>query len=243
MIKSLIKNALRKFGLDVYRHQTMARGINLHVDLQRIFHRGIPKVIFDVGANVGQTARELSAVFPTTLIYSFEPISSTYSKFVGNVADLPNIKPHKIALGAEKAIVKMSSAPESGSNRILFSNLHAPDCPYEEVDVERLDEFCVRNGITCIDLLKIDCEGHDLHVLQGAGSLLDSGVSCVYCEINFRRDGRHGDFFAIESLLSQKDYTFYALYDYSGWRYDIPMEGFTNALFIKNKYFQTTGNS
>ncbi len=243
MTKSLIKGILRKVGLDIYRRQTMARGINLHVDLQRIFRGRVPKVIFDVGANVGQTALEFSAVFPTTLIYSFEPISSTYSKLVGNVADMPNIVPHKIALGVENAIVKMESVSESGSNRILSANEHTLDCPFEEVNIERLDEFCYRNGLFDIDLLKIDCEGHDLQVLIGSGELLDKGISCVYCEVNFRRDGRHADFFAIESFLSQKNYTLYAFYDYSGWQYDISKEGFTNALFVKDKCFRTTYHS
>lgn len=54
--------------------------------------------------------------------------------------------------------------------------------------------------------------------------------------MNFRRDGRHGDFFAIEAYLRPLGYDFTALYDYSGWQYDLSREAFANALFTRRSH-------
>lgn len=41
-----------------------------------------------------------------------------------------------------------------------------------EVDVMRLDEFCQKNGVTEIDYLHVDAQGHDLEVLMGLGDMI-----------------------------------------------------------------------
>jgi hypothetical protein len=45
-----------------------------------------------------------------------------------------------------------------------------------EVDVVPLNEFLEENGITTVDFIKMDVEGAELSVLQGASSLLSSSA-------------------------------------------------------------------
>jgi FkbM family methyltransferase len=53
------------------------------------------------------------------------------------------------------------------------------------VSVRTIDDFCAEQAIAEIDLLKIDTEGYDLQVLEGARSLLTRGrVRFVYSEFN-----------------------------------------------------------
>jgi FkbM family methyltransferase len=229
----LIRAAFGLVGISLYRRRTMPRGIDLLVDLQHRWPDRPPGVILDVGANQGQTSRVFAAAFPQTEIHAFEPVTATHAILLQQVRSLPRVRTHQVALGAQDGTALMEAEPGSGSNR-LVTVAPAPDSPTESVPLRRLDTFCAEHGLDAISLLKTDCEGYDLAVLQGAESLLRSGrIACVYCEVNFRRDGRHGDFFAIESYLRDLGYGFYALYDYSSREYDVPREGFANALFVR----------
>lgn len=217
--------------------------MELNTDLQRLFGARPPVTIFDVGANVGQTTCRLAQSFPQAIIHAFEPVKETFAALQRNVRALPRVVPHNLALGASDTHVRMKAVPVSGSNRIIADDDTAVGGPIETVELCRLDTFCRSADIASIDLLKTDCEGHDLAVLQGAGSLLDAGrIACVYCEVNLRRDGMHADFFAMESLLRPRHYTFYALYDYSGWQYDVSSDGFANALFVSNTLLQSAAS-
>jgi len=46
----------------------------------------------------------------------------------------------------------------------------------EIVDLDTIDSYCNRGGISHIDYLKVDVEGHDLNVLLGAQSMLNQGL-------------------------------------------------------------------
>ena len=51
-----------------------------------------------------------------------------------------------------------------------------------------LDSYCKEVGVEFIDIVKLDTEGYELAVLQGAESLLRSGrIGMVYTEVNFDR--------------------------------------------------------
>lgn len=126
----------------------------------------------------------------------------------------------------------MAIDQESTWNRIVD-----PACgggmPREEVQMTTLARYCEEHHIDRIALLKTDCEGYDLEVVAGAAPLLAAdGVDLVYCEVNFRRDGAHGDFFALHEYLVSYDYAFYALYEYSGIGAAM-RRSFSNALWIR----------
>jgi FkbM family methyltransferase len=177
-----------------------------------------------------------AACFPSTEIHAFEPVASTHAILLRQVSSLPHVLTHRVALGSRDGTAMMEAEPGSGSNRLVAGAARAPGSPTESVPLRRLDSLCEELGLDAISLLKTDCEGHDLAVLQGAESLLRRRrIACVYCEVNFRRDGMHGDFFAIESYLRDLGYGFYALYDYSSREYDVPRVGFANALFIRGE--------
>lgn len=212
----------------------MPRGLDLLIDLRRIWPNRPPGVILDVGANQGQTSQMLASAFPGTTIHAFEPVGATHAILVETMHSTPNVHAHRIALGDRDGTALMEADPGSGCNRLLEGEPAQPGRQIESVPLRRLDTVAPELGLDAIALLKTDCEGHDLGVLHGAESLLRSQrMACVYCEVNFRRDGQHGDFFAIESYLHGLGYSFYALYDYSSWQHDVAREGFANALFVR----------
>jgi FkbM family methyltransferase len=242
-LRKLVKSSARRLGLEVFAIRTMDRGISLDVDLLRLYARNpdqhaTPLTLVDVGANIGQTAIWLAKIFPNATIHSFEPISTTFEQLVHNIRHHRRIKVNRTALGAEDGNARMEITANSGTNRILADQV-PPNMKTERVTLARLDTYCQNNNVPIVDLLKTDCEGHDLDVLYGASSLLKQGlITAVYCEVNFLRDGRCADFFAMESYLRQFDMCFYALYNYSGWSYDVGAEGFCNALFVKRDFLR-----
>jgi FkbM family methyltransferase len=229
-----VRNAFGLAGLTVHRRRTMPRGLDLFIDLERHWRNRPPGVLLDVGANQGQTSRSFAARFPSAEIHAFEPVTSTHALLAREIRALPRVRAHRMALGAEDGTTLMEAQPGSGSNRVMAAHPGMAGNPTESVPMRRLDTLGPELGLEEIALLKTDCEGHDLAVLQGAEGLLRARrIACIYCEVNFRRDGLHGDFFAIESYLHALGYRFYALYDYSSAENDVREEGFANALFIR----------
>jgi hypothetical protein len=94
------------------------------------------------------------------------------------------------------------------------------------VPVVTLDEFCRQRAIAAIDLLKIDTEGYEVPVLEGARDLLKSGsIRAVLAECEFQENASepHGDFFKIAELLMPLGYRVVSFYsgglDGDGWRW------------------------
>lgn len=129
-----------------------------------------PRCIFDIGANVGQTTRQIRAVWPEARIHAFEPVSSTFDQLQANVAGDHATTPYRLAFGGRPGRASMVAKPGGVLNRIV--ERPAGNLPIEEVEVVTGDAFCAAQGIDRIDILKIDTEGHDLEVLVGFRNML-----------------------------------------------------------------------
>ena len=79
--RQLIKQALHRLGYDVQRIASdpdEAMGRDPFADMKRLLGAKPSPVIFDVGANVGQSVGMFKQVFPSGMIHSFEPSPSTF---------------------------------------------------------------------------------------------------------------------------------------------------------------------
>jgi FkbM family methyltransferase len=137
-------------------------------------------VLFDVGANVGNYALLLDAVFGgKAQIHSFEPSSKTYARLVENTRNLKNCRAHLFGLGQQdESRTLFSNHDESGlasvyERRLDHFNINMSQ--KEEIRIKTLDGFCSENNIQRIHLLKMDVEGHEINVLHGARQMLESG--------------------------------------------------------------------
>jgi FkbM family methyltransferase len=130
-------------------------------------------VVFDVGANIGQSTLELAAAYPEAAIWAFEPIGSAFEELTTAVATLDRVKPQNLALGATASVQVMKSEGTAGANRIILGRELQPD--HEEVRVVAGDEFCATHSIEYIDFLKVDAVGFDLEVIRGFHGLLGRG--------------------------------------------------------------------
>jgi FkbM family methyltransferase len=167
---------------------TDAYGLDWLTDVKRCWSSDEQAVIIDVGANIGRVTRWLATTFPRNQVHAFEPVSSTRETLRANVANLSNVTIHADALGDEQTLFRMTATPNSEINRIIPIDQSA-NVALEEVTGQTLDRFIAGIGNPQIGLLKIDAEGYDIKVIQGASGCLARGtvdLAVVECTFNPR---------------------------------------------------------
>lgn len=130
--------------------------------------------IFDVGANIGQYLRLARASLRNRKfqIHSFEPSSETYAELCENARNYPDLILNNCGLGRENQEAELffdracSGLASLSKRRLAHTGVTMEFS--ERVRIETLDCYCERRHVEFIDLLKIDVEGHELDVLDGA---------------------------------------------------------------------------
>lgn len=226
MFKQLIQSALLPAGY--YLRSTRHFGDNYWTDLVTMLDRKQPEVplIFDVGAHHGETLLALRGNFPGATIHCFEPDPESFGILSTCATDFENVKLHPVALGAAPGQAEFHRNSESMTNSLLPTSAESQESAYAsftvtkdviQVPVETLDAVCAREKIEWIDILKTDCQGYDLMVLQGGEELIAAHrVGLITCEVIFDReyDGQ-GKFHELLSFLDAHDYRFLGFYNMS----------------------------
>jgi len=149
-------------------------------------------LVFDVGANTGQFAREIRDGGFKGRIVSFEPLSVAYKALTAAAAGDPMWSVHKrCALGDREGSVKLNVAGNSVSSSILeMAAAHAaaaPDSVYvghEQTALLTLDSIAQKYlGGSHRPFLKMDTQGFEWQVLTGAEQTLPS-IRGVLCELS-----------------------------------------------------------
>jgi FkbM family methyltransferase len=215
----------------------------LFIDLQNKLPGLRVKTVFDVGANVGQSARRYVRHFPSARIFCFEPVKSTFAILRDNTAGLGNIQIHNIAMGAAKEKVSIRLQESSLVNSLLnrVDTEMITNAAVEDIEVDMLDDFCARNNITEIDFLKIDTEGFDLNVLLGAQGMLDGRrISFVQVEAGVSlKNELHVSLEVLKEHLESKGFFLFGIYDQTPEWSGEPLMSFCNAVFISSHIIKT----
>jgi FkbM family methyltransferase len=144
------------------------------------------QVVFDVGANVGLWTQTALASNPDARYHCFEPCPGTYAELAAN--EFPdNVILNNFGLGNAEGELTMYLDPLVSGNNSLYSRRGVPRPPVGEVKVRltTLDAYCAEKGIDRISFVKIDVEGHELAMLQGAGKMLAEGrIDRIQIEYN-----------------------------------------------------------
>jgi FkbM family methyltransferase len=196
ILKTKIKSALKRMsrGTDHLATEGLF-GYDAFADIAHFLRDRHQPVLFDVGANVGQTTLELAKRLPAGKIYSFEPVDECFQKLCRATASLPNVQCELCALSDENGTAKVHVTCErEGSSLLSLTGdtlgrwrWTSPDFA-TDVPVLRLDRFCADHSIDHIDLLKLDVQGAERKVLDGAGDMLQPAkVEFVFAEVLFRQ--------------------------------------------------------
>jgi len=152
------------------------------------------KLLIDAGANT-----DLYGVveFPAAQIFGFEPHPQTFQKLKNKIYG-KNVKLFNLGLSDKKRSAKLWDFAQDADLKLIqptstlasldktvIQDLHKQKAQFFTVELTTLDLFSEKHKIKKIDLLKIDTEGHEYHVMAGAKKLLKKGqVRIVQFEFN-----------------------------------------------------------
>ena len=196
-------------------------------------------MLFDVGANVGQTTLSFIEMFPNANIYSFEPCTATFRELVKAVARHQYVKPINLALGPENTTKKLITNKSSVMNSFLEEKIGWGKVEGSEmVNMVTLDSFAADNTIEHVDVLKIDAQGYDLEVLKGGMKLIrENRVRLVFIEINFVEFySNQANFEDVYVFLRNAGFKLTGIYE-ANYQHTSHI-WFTNALFINPAFAQ-----
>jgi FkbM family methyltransferase len=152
---------------------------------------GAGTVVFDVGANVGDWTVGILDLckrrgIHDLAVHAFEPCTSTRLMLEERLSrhelgHLVTVVP--LALSDRSTLRNMYVlGPGEGTNSLHFavsSNAETKTMSLEPVETMTATEYCNNQGIDSIAFMKIDTEGHDMAVLQGATDLIKSKRICL----------------------------------------------------------------
>jgi FkbM family methyltransferase len=179
-------------------------------------------LIFDVGAHVGLVATRFRELFPRCTMHCFEPFPESFEQLNGSFGMLPRIELHNVALAAAEGQASFSVNRSPATNSLLASDASAVlywrnDAPKTTatltVPTTTLDSFVRAHSISHIDILKMDVQGGEYDVLNGASELLTrQAVDLIYMELITAPTyvGQH----RIREYLEIFDHSGYELFDF-----------------------------
>ncbi len=147
-------------------------------------------VVFDIGENIGSMALKFAQLVPNGCIYAFEPTDYAFNKLLRNLSLNSELakriltfqlfvsdktqKNHQIKAHSSWKINGTASKTHPVHGGIIRSAKSIPAIT--------IDEFCFKNEIHRLDLIKIDTDGHELQVLTGARGTIEKYLPYVIFE-------------------------------------------------------------
>lgn len=190
MLRSFRHQLARKLG---YRRiESRFQNVDAFEAQARLLGGRSVSTIFDIGANIGQTARRYRERFPGATLYCFEPFPGAFEQLQRNVGSDANLRALPMAVadapGTRTFHVNrenfnhslLGAAPE-GTRWARIEHVGSIEVPCTSVDT-----FCAEQRIPEVQILKIDAEGGDLLVLRGATTMLSTRrIGLVFVEALF----------------------------------------------------------
>lgn len=130
-----------------------------------------PRVVLDVGANVGAWARLAVSRLEHAVVHAFEIAPSIFAELSANCAGEPRIIPNNLGFDEKPGEVALNLV---GGGHHENSSVYPRDRRWAVVEavvpckVSTLDAYLTEKNIETVDFLKIDTEGMDHRVLRGA---------------------------------------------------------------------------
>ena len=246
-MKKVLKKILNLFGFKISRINSKNKNFD---EIYKLF-LDTEIIIFDVGANKGQSIERFKKIFPKCTIHAFEPIHYEYKNLVNKYSREKNIILNNFALGEKKHTKEINLAKRSGvSSFNEFNKNHmwikTRSKEYntdvenfltgkETVKIDTIDNYCLENKVNKIDILKIDTQGYEDLVLAGAREVLKKNIiSAVELELIF--DDTYNKFLTfsdIEKYLNE-NYRFSGIKNYNNNLFE-GINFFSEVLYINKK--------
>jgi len=190
------------------------------IEVNKIIERCKQASVFaDVGANIGQMSLVAAMACPKLEVFAFEADHKIAAQFRANLKLNPDLatRVHLI----EKAVSDINGSllfqptPDIGHiglGRLALDGLRHPTLGYKVSSV-RLDTFFAAIG-KCPDIVKIDVEGAEIHVLEGMKELFCKGLPlAIFVEVHATFLGDNSLIFSskVKEILENAGYNLFYL--------------------------------
>jgi FkbM family methyltransferase len=173
-------------------------------------------IVLDIGANIGaHTLGIAQSVGPQGRVFAFEPADFAYEKLCRNLALNPALA---VRTFPQQTLLAASATDRSEPQ--IYASWPLQNCAAvhpkhrgqlvstARASVDTLDSFAARNQLERLDLIKMDVDGHELPVLQGACKTLGRLRPILVMEISPYVHAEHNHSFAeFVALLKSFSYS------------------------------------
>ena len=187
LIKKIFKKIFKFFGLEIKTYQPELNQMSFDQIYSKLLKDEI--IIFDVGANKGQSIERFNKLFSNKNIHSFEPIKFEFLNLKKRYASESSIHLNNIALGNKKEEKDFYINYHTGSSSFLktrdnteWLKLRSKQFklkPEEflkdkkKIKIDTLDNYCLEKKIDNIDIVKIDVQGYEDKFLEGCKQMIE----------------------------------------------------------------------
>lgn len=187
-----------------YEEWMNANGEKTYQRLQREFALNKVKQFrraIDIGGNIGFWSYDFCQRFKDVQI--FEPDNSNLKCLKTNLQQFTNFTIHEVGLGKEKITRKFYTSPTtSGGHSFYRDQIFEEGVGQTECDVHVLDDY----NFTDVDLIKIDTQGSEYDILQGAKHTLINNNPILNIEIEHKNEQQRERGRQIISFLNSLGY-------------------------------------
>jgi len=223
-------------GYDIIRCNPKDPGRDPFLDMTR-FLTGVRRpLIFDVGANLGQSIAQLHEAFPGAVIHSFEPSPTTYAELKRRSQGMADVNLWNLGVGASTGSLPLLENSDSDMSSFLAPGPTAWGniVQTSAVPVVTLDDFTAQKQIEHVHVLKSDTQGYDFEVLKGCERLFaENRIDLIYYEVivSHMYDSLPA-FYDVFRFLAERGFSLVSLYDQ---HYQNGMLSWTDVLFARSQ--------
>lgn len=180
------------------------------------------KIVFDVGAYQGKFIDDILHLNSEISFHCFEPSFDAYHLLKKKYQQTHNVEINHCAVSdfSGTGILNINAFKETNSLLESIPVHNTIDSltqkqSIENVEIIKLSEYCLRNNIHSIDLIKIDTQGNSYNVLSGLESfLIEKKVRFLYVEAEFIEIYKDEKLFSeIEILMRSYGYSIVDLFN------------------------------
>ena len=144
--------------------------------------------VLDIGANIGMTALALSQICVDGRVVALEPVPRTYELLTRNLssAHASNVAAFNFGAGSRAGSFIMQGAESNAAGAFVANQHTVHDAGHfsATVQIKRIDDVFAELGLQRLDFVKIDVEGFELQVLEGAKETLGRFQPRAMLEMN-----------------------------------------------------------
>lgn len=215
----------------------------LHKDwriLSRTGQKTGPHVVLDVGAYHGWFAHCWLNWCKSGIVYAFEPTPASFARLSALYQSDSRIHPFQVGVGSEPGRLKLQVHEGSAvCNSFLstksdtWERIDYKEGPISEIEVEvvTLDSFCARERIEAVHMIKVDVQGFERQVIEGAKRVL-SVTDFVFVEVGIMKLYQGASNFG--EIVEQMSALGFHLFDLRAWHRGNRMLVEADLLFRRN---------